>query len=316
MATDRFIDRARTGKRESANLEFKAEFDPSDKRTSVELVKDFVAIANSGGGVVVIGVADNGSLSGTDLTAILNLDPSKLANLVGKYTKVDFSGFDVQEVERDGEIVAAILISAAVGCPYVFAKPGTYPSGDGAQGRAFSQGTVYFRHGAKSEPAEREDIRAFIERELERIRKGWLRDIRRLISASDETEMALIKRGVGSGAAREQVQITTDPGAPVYGMIDPDSLHPYIQKEVVAELAKRVKIGREINAYDIQCLRKALDIHPNTRPDLLRQGKHDLAPRYSDAFVELAADRIMSNSNFLDECREWVSERPRVPRPT
>ena len=42
------------------------------------------------------------------------------------------------------------------------------------QKTAFSAGTVYFRHGAKSEPGTSEDLRASLERELDRIRSSWL----------------------------------------------------------------------------------------------------------------------------------------------
>ena len=58
-------------------LDFKERFDPSVTSECVELVKDIVAMANSGGGLIVIGVSDNGKASKADVRAVLNLDPAK-----------------------------------------------------------------------------------------------------------------------------------------------------------------------------------------------------------------------------------------------
>ena len=48
-------DRARNARRESRYIDFKERFDPDSKGEWVELIKDFAAMANSGGGAVVVG---------------------------------------------------------------------------------------------------------------------------------------------------------------------------------------------------------------------------------------------------------------------
>lgn len=64
-STDR-LTAALSAKRESKTVDFKSSFDPESNGDWCELIKDFVAIANSGGGVILIGVADDGTASGTN----------------------------------------------------------------------------------------------------------------------------------------------------------------------------------------------------------------------------------------------------------
>jgi len=52
----------------------------------IELVKDLVAMANSGGGVLVIGVRNNATLSGVDLDPVLNLALAEIVDKVARYT--------------------------------------------------------------------------------------------------------------------------------------------------------------------------------------------------------------------------------------
>ena len=59
--------------------------------------------------------------------------------------------------------------------PLVFARPGTYSVPGGKQKTAFAQGTVYFRHGAKSEPGTTEDLAHALDRRLGTADSYWHR---------------------------------------------------------------------------------------------------------------------------------------------
>ena len=76
-----FIERARSTNRESKQIEFKCGFDPSSAGEWCEVLKDIAAIANSGGGIIVFGVNDDGSLSGLNVDAISAID---LADQIGR----------------------------------------------------------------------------------------------------------------------------------------------------------------------------------------------------------------------------------------
>jgi predicted HTH transcriptional regulator len=76
---------------ESAVLDFKSSFEGSAANWC-ELIKDIIAMANSGGGAIVVGVNDDGTPAPTDLTAILAIDPATIVDKIKKYTAQHFSG--------------------------------------------------------------------------------------------------------------------------------------------------------------------------------------------------------------------------------
>ncbi|MCI0590593.1 MAG: ATP-binding protein [Gammaproteobacteria bacterium] len=156
------IEKALAAKRESKHVEFKKGFDPSAQGEWCELIKDLVAIANSGGGIIVFGLDSAGEATGESPDAISSLDPADIANKVSKYTGPVDLEFEIRTIEKQKRRFAAFVINP-VSIPLVFEKPGTYDLGGGKQRTAFSVGTVYFRHGSKSEPGTSEDIRKVID---------------------------------------------------------------------------------------------------------------------------------------------------------
>ena len=157
---------AETATCEDSRVDFKSKFSPNLKaRFWVEIVKDIVAFANTLGGVIVFGLMDDGSVSEHDCSTLLEFDPAKITDQVAVYTGTQFSQFTVTSVPRNGLLLPALVIEPSR-IPMVFKKPGTYEVQPGRQKTAFSLGTIYFRHGAKSEPATQDDLRASFDREL------------------------------------------------------------------------------------------------------------------------------------------------------
>ena len=162
----KLLERAENAKRESKYLDFKSEFNPNSSGSWCELIKDVVAFANSGGGIIVFGVSNDGSAAQSDCEPILALDVADVSNKIARYTDYEFSDIEIVEVRRGDMRLAALLISGAQ-VPIVFTKPGTYDVGDRKQKTAFSKGTIYFRHGVKSEPGNREDLTNWRDKEVE-----------------------------------------------------------------------------------------------------------------------------------------------------
>ncbi|PYS48261.1 MAG: hypothetical protein DMG13_25905 [Acidobacteria bacterium] len=73
---------------ESASLDFKSCFDPESKQDWCELIKDLVAMSNSGGGTIIVGVDDDGNLSNADVAPLLAVDPT---TAVGQACRRDHS---------------------------------------------------------------------------------------------------------------------------------------------------------------------------------------------------------------------------------
>ena len=178
---------------ETAAIDFKAAFDPGSNQDWCEVIKDIVAIANSGGGVIIVGRNDDGSPNQCELAKVMALDPADVANKVERYTGCLYS--DVRVVERTtlGQNVACLVLGG-VHVPMVFTKPGTYPVSSSQQKTAFSQGAVYFRHGAKSEPGTSDDLREFVEREVARRRSEWLENVRKVVEAPSGATVVIVPR--------------------------------------------------------------------------------------------------------------------------
>ena len=74
---------------------------------------------------------------------------------------MQFADFEIREGRRGGKTVAVLEIQG-IFPPMVFVRAGTYevtsPDGKQKAKTAFNVGTLYFRHGAKSEPANYHDL--------------------------------------------------------------------------------------------------------------------------------------------------------------
>jgi hypothetical protein len=84
----------------------------------------------------------------------------------------------------------------------VFTKPGSYEIAGGRQKTAFAQGTVYFRHGSKSEPANSDDLASWRDREVEKVRKTWLGGIRKVVETGSGDTVNVISTLLRLGKIR------------------------------------------------------------------------------------------------------------------
>jgi len=291
------MEKAKVARRESKVIDFKETFDIESSRDWVEILKDLVAMANTGGGAILIGVKNNGDPADFDASHLLALDPAQITDKVAKYTGEQFSSFAIEEVLRSGREIAALFVSA-IAVPIVFNREGTYTGDGGEQKFAFRKGTLYFRHGAKSEPAATNDLREFIERELERIRAAWLGGIRKVVEAPTGSVFEVVSpKAIGTAA---KVHLTeTGEGMPVQ-LLNPNVTHPYRLKETVEQVNKAIGGERKVNSYDIQSVRWVFGVDDN--PNYFYGPKFG-SPQYSDAFVAWVVKEYQSDASFFDSCR-------------
>jgi len=117
---------------ENITYEFKREYIPG-------INKSVVAFANTNGGTLFIGVADDGSIVG-----VQDVDSTMLAvsNSIRDTIKPDVTLFvDYQTEEMDGKTIIKIIVQKGTASPYYIAGKGIRPEG------------VYIRQGASSVPA-------------------------------------------------------------------------------------------------------------------------------------------------------------------
>ena len=298
MAADpnRYLNRAAEAKRSSKRVELVERFDPQEPGLWLELVRDVAALANSGGGVVV--------LSG-------DVEEEQLHEELARYAEPEFEAFELHDITRAGREATAIVVEGVANTPLVFTRTGRYRSVDGDEHVAFARGGLYFRHGAKSEPATGADVRDFIKRQLDATRSQWLANIRQVMHAPDGAEVAVIETAERDDEGRPTlIRLTTDPHAPLYGQVDPDRSHPYRQKEVIREVNLRLR-GDSVNAFDVLSVRRVHTITEETRPEFVHVPKFG-SPQYSDAFVDWLVSEHEREPDFFARAKaKYLAMRPR-----
>ncbi len=288
----RFLKRAREAQRSSKRVELRDGFDAQANGDLVELVRDVAALANSGGGVVV-------------LAGAREVDEELIHEQLASYAEPEFEAFTIEHITRTTRPAIAIVVEGAAN-PLVFTRQGR--SRDRI---AFARGGLYFRHGAKSEPATGADVRDFIRRQLDTTREQWLSNIRQVMHAPDGAEVAVIETAERDEEGRPTlIRLTTDPHAPLYGQVDPDRSHPYRQKEVIREVNARLH-GVVINAFDVLSVRRVHTITEESRPEFVHVPKFG-SPQYSDAFVDWLVGEVEREPRFFAKAKKaYLATRPR-----
>jgi hypothetical protein len=207
----------------------------------------------------------------------------------------------MQEEEKDGSQVALLLIDEAQP-PLVFEEPGTYSTNDGKQKTVFSRGTIYVRHGAKSEPMTNADIFHANERLLELFRKEWIGKVKKVVEAPLGSNVLMQDSTVRqtSDPTAAPVRIVNDPTAPAYRLQKPDDYFPHRGKELLAKINGMLGDGVRINAHDLLAVRRVHKIDDN--PDFFYKGKFG-SPQYSDACAEWLVEKYRANPRFFEDAR-------------
>ncbi len=304
---DELLRKGLKATRESKYIEFKESFDVTSLQSWCEIVKDIVALANTGGGIILIGLDNQGKPTGFDVNPVLILDPAKITDKVATYTGQQFADFEISEHYKESKRIAALRVYA-VPTPMVFIRPGTYPIENNKQKTAFSMGTVYFRHGAKSDPGTTEDLRRVFERALEATRKEWARGVRKVITAPRGSEVEIVSGDVTESKSPHAtpIRITNDPSAPAFRKLDPDISHPYRLKELLQILNERLGNQAKLSSYDILCLRRLYKLDED---ETFFHKSRFSSPQYSEAVVEWILQQLAQDSAFFDKSRSKCFEK-------
>jgi hypothetical protein len=246
---------------------------------------------------------------------VWDVDEELIHEELARYAEPELEGFTVESITRNGRPATAIVVDGAAGAPLVFTRQGRYPTPDGIEHVAFARGGLYFRHGARSEPATGADVRDFITRQLDATRARWLGNIRQVMHAPDGAEVAVVETAERDEEGRPTlIRLTTDPHAPLYGQVDPDRSHPYRQKEVIREVNARLA-DHTVNAFDVLSVRRVHGITEETRPEFVHVPKFG-SPQYRDAFVDWLLTEYEQDPEFFAQAKaSYLTTRRRRKGP-
>lgn len=300
------IDRALQAARESKRVEFKEKLDVFSAGEWCELIKDIAAMANSGGGIIVVGLKNDGSPSRADVRALLDYDSAKIVDKIASYTGRQFDEFDVVERLKGGCRVAVMTVGE-VDIPMVFEKPGTYQIDDKKQATAFPRGSIVFRHGAKSEPARYEDLVAAFERVVNKRRRLWIKGIRQVVE-SEPGDTVQVVRGPAAGsepALRGRIALDGDARAVPVRPTEADSTWPHRQKDVLQRVNAALSGEYKLTSHDIFSVKKQFDIDTK-HPEFFYRPFIRSSPQYSDAFIDWLVKQFRRDPSFFRKARQFV----------
>ena len=285
---------------ESQAVQFWLSFDGSVERDWLVLVRDVVAIANSGGGAIVIGVDPSGQPAGE----ARHLAVDDLLGRIEQYTGKRVASVELKPAEKVGRRVLVLLIDAPA-VPLVFNQTAAHEPGDKP---VFNAGSVYFRHQTVNEPGSSDDLRRAFERELQAVKGTWLDGVRKLVEAPRGAVVEVNPDGAGEVRSEllQRVRVVDDPAMPAYRELDLDVEYPYRQKELIEEIKRRLPNGARFNSHDVKCLWRVHDLASHDK--FFHVPKFSSSPHYSEAFIDWILSRHREDPSFFEETRRRYME--------
>jgi hypothetical protein len=169
---------------EWAEREFKQHLDLDRPDSMLKFVKEIVALANAGGGTIIVGVLDDGTAAHKPPAPI---DPASLADKVDSFISPDHLEVRVVPVEFSFSVVVPPVRQP----PLVMSKDGTFGSGK-QQKSIFRRGDVYVRSGTKAQPATRQNYVDWAEELREQTRNQLLERLKFVASLPEGATLAAI----------------------------------------------------------------------------------------------------------------------------
>ena len=291
------LQRALRASRASAKVDFVRGLDPSAAGDWCDLATDVAALANSGGGVIVVGVDGAGRPSGWEPAGLRALDAGGLLDRIAPYVS-DVVDLVVAPARKDGHDVVVITVEPRTGAPVLVA------------GRGADDAAMYFRHGARSEPARATDLERFVSRELRRVRREWLANIAKVTHAGPGSQVVVHPPGAPPDiAVGQEFRVVDDPRAPAVGRTDFDRTHPFREVEVVRLVNESIG-GGAIGHYEVQCVRR---VHGIDRDERYFHRPKFGSPQYSQVFVDWLVASVRGDPDFFTKAKTADRAAARPP---
>lgn len=177
---------------EDAAFERKSTLDLDQPKDRVRLVKEIAAMANSGGGVIVIGAEDDGTEVGIHEDLAKQLDPARIGDLLDRFLRPDRLEVKLRDrVLPNGKVVVEVVVPPVADPPLVLCRPGNYEQ-DGKQDVLFPAQAVFVRRNTRAEPARREDYRQWRHEAIERARAEIIERLAMVVEAPSDARVRVV----------------------------------------------------------------------------------------------------------------------------
>ena len=231
-------------RRELPFLEFKVDLDLADKHRWPGLLKDIVAISNSGGGVVLFGLDSNSKRVGLSTSLLAHLDPANIAQKLQKFARSGVARTAYVEIKYYQKMYGFLLVHRPDGIT-VFERDGDFEEPPGTPRKAFYKGVVYIRRVAGNTEASQADLDRMVNRLLNRRLQSVVARIEPVLQMPTDSDLIVRAKSapsegvlVDESGLGQRVTIVEDdvPGAlPLREMLDPSVPYTSQQAELMSQ---------------------------------------------------------------------------------
>jgi len=180
--------------REGPHHDLKLTFESESPKAALDLVKDIVAIANSGGGTLTFGRTST-QVHGVSDDVIDALDSARVADMVGRFIPPASIGIahEIREPEPGKRIVVLCIEPPAT--PLVISRDAAWrPPGKKHDDLVMRKGDIWVRHSSRNERATVEDIRAWLAGARAAERTAIFERMAMLVNLPDGSSLEVVTR--------------------------------------------------------------------------------------------------------------------------
>ncbi len=216
-------------------VEFKSRFE-GPKRW-LQFLVEAVALANSGGGLVIFGVGDRGDRLGADPALIEELDNAKINDQLRKHSPQATLTCTAQAVEFDSKTFVVVGV-AHRGEIVVFDREGKVDGGR----PVFRPGVIYVRRPAQKAPATHVEVDRLIRRLAQAQASELLASVGRVVDPSSDEELVAVAAdtptegriltGTREGTGVRMEVMPGEDGLPVRELSDPSLPYGALETQV------------------------------------------------------------------------------------
>jgi hypothetical protein len=185
----------------------KSRYDPGSAADRLDLIKQVVALANSGGGEIRFG-SDEGSGPPGAGAAGQHFDAVTFAGLIDRYIAPDHVEIStsLEKADSSGGCVVVIKVQAQEAPPVVFSRDGRYRH-EGREVAVFRRHTVVSCHGTKAELATRADYHRWTDTAVRAERRRILENLGLVVSLPPGAAIQVV---TGSGEVSSEPRVLLD----------------------------------------------------------------------------------------------------------
>ena len=209
------------GYKEEDNLvDYKLEFDLRMEKHWLGITKDVSAFANTLGGYLVFGVADQ-SREAVGLPRKVAEEMENVNNIqqkLNRYLDPELEHVRSKKFRVNGKYIVLMHIPQSHGRTHIISKDGTFSLPSGKKKTLLHKGTFYVRRSGSNHLGDSRDLDSIVERRIDQFRDALIDRVARVVKAPTESEVFILTQDSNDTEARRFIISDAPESLAVRGM--------------------------------------------------------------------------------------------------